>query len=84
MINITYLDDWKKFETIGNARPISTPKMKTGQALIWSTRLAIKYCYRNTVYFAKQKGVMNVILGVSNQFILMRQLVFKVEQNQNK
>ncbi len=62
---------------------MSIPNMKTDHARIGITRLVIKYCYGKMVSSAKQKAAMNVIHGISHQFIQMAQLGFNADQDQN-
>jgi len=51
--------------------------------MIGITKLVIKYFLEKMVSSANQKVVMNVIFGLSHQFIQMGQLGFNTEQNQN-
>ena len=70
-------------ETIGSAKLISTLDMKTTHDSIGNTKLVIKYGYRKMVSSANQKAGMNVIHGLSHQFIQMAQLGFNADQSQN-
>ncbi len=68
---------------IGNAKLITTQDVKTRHVSIGITKLAIKYSCIKMVFSTKQRADMTVILEQSHQFILMEQLGFNVEQNQN-
>ena len=83
LFNIPFLADWNK---IGDYRQCQTDlirNMKTEHARIGITRAVIKYCYRKMVSSANQKAGMNVIHGLSHQFIQMAQLGFNANQSQN-
>ncbi len=62
---------------------ISIPNVKTEHARIGITRWIIKYCYRKMVSSANQKAGMNMVHGLSHQFIQMAQLGFNVDQSQS-
>ena len=83
LFNIPFLADWNK---IGDYRQCQTdliPNMKTEHARIGITRLVIKYCYGKAVSSANQKAIMNVIHGLSHQFIQMTPLGLNADQYQN-
>ncbi len=83
LLDIPYLADWKK---IGDYR-----QCQTDLSTLHENRLCLDLEYTvgdqvllwKEVYSAKQKVIMNVILGLSHQFIKMGQLEFNMEQNKN-
>ncbi len=70
-------------ETTGNAKQTLTQNVKIAHVVTGTTKLVIKYFLEKMVSSANQKVGMNVILGLSHQFIQMGQLGFNVEQSQN-
>ena len=70
-------------ETIGNAKQTLTQNVKITHVMIGTTKLVIKYFLEKMVSSATQRVGMNVILGLSHQFIHMAPLGFNAEQNQN-
>ena len=70
-------------ETTGNAKLTLTQTMKIANVVIGTTKLVIKYFLEKMVSSANQRVGMNVILGLSQQFIQMGQLGFNAEQSQN-
>ena len=72
-----------KLETTGNAKQTLIQHVKIAHVVIGTTKLVIKYFLEKMVSSANQKVGMNVILGLSQQFIQMGQLGFNAEQSQN-
>ncbi len=72
-----------KLENIGSAKQTKTRNGKIAHVMIGTTKLVIKYFLEKMVSSANQKVGMNVILGLSQQFIQMGQLGFNAEQSQN-
>ncbi len=60
---------------------IETQPMKIAYSVIGITKLVIKYFLEKMVYSAKVKVGMNVILGLSHQFIKIGLSGFSAEQN---
>ena len=60
-----------KFETTGNTKLTSIQNVKITHAVIGITEFVIKYFLEKMVSSANQKVGMNVILGLSHQFIQM-------------
>jgi hypothetical protein len=80
---IPFLTDWNKIGDYGQCQTDLIRSMKIRHAGIGTTKLVIKYCYGEIVSSANQKVVMNVIVGLSHQFIQTGQLGFNVEQDRN-
>ena len=72
-----------KLENTGNAKQTLTQNVKIAHVVIGTTKLVIKYFLEKMVSSANQRVGMNVILGLSQQFIQMGQLGFNAEQSQN-
>ena len=70
-------------ETTGNAKQTLTQNVKIANVVIGTTKLVINYFLEKMVSSARVKVGMNVILGLSHQFIQMGQLGFNAEQSQN-
>jgi hypothetical protein len=54
LLDIPFVADWKKMETIGNNRLIAVTNAKTTYVLTTFIKLVIKYQSKRTVYSAKQ------------------------------
>jgi hypothetical protein len=63
LVDIPFLADWNK---IGE---FSILNVKINHAMTGTTMLVIKYRYGKMVSSTNQKVIMNVILGLSHQFI---------------
>ena len=68
-------------EIIGNTKQTITQNEKIAHVVTGTTKLVIKYFLEKMVYSANQRVGMNVILGLSLQFIQMGQLGFNAEQS---
>jgi hypothetical protein len=68
-------------ETTGNARQTLTRHVKTAHAVIGTPQLVIKYFLEKMVSSTNQSVGMNVILGLSHQFIQMGKSGFNAEEN---
>ena len=70
-----------KLENAGNTRQTLTRNVNIAHAVIGTTKSVTKYFLGKMVFFANQKVGMNMILGLSLQFIQMGQLGFNAEQS---
>ena len=66
-----------KLETIGNVKQTLTQNVKIAHVVIGTTKLVIQYFLEKMVSSANQRVSMNVILGLSHQFIQMGQSGFR-------
>ena len=83
LFDIPFLADWNK---IGDHRQHQTDlntECEIAHVMIGTTKLVIKYFLEKMVSSANQRVGMNVILGLSHQFIQMKQSGFNVEKSQN-
>ena len=83
LFDIPFLADWNK---IGECRQHNTDldtEREISHAVIGTTKLVTKYFLEKMVSSTNQRVGMNVILGLSQQFIQMGQLRFNAEQSLN-
>ena len=83
LFDIPFLADWNKIGEHRQRQTDVTQNVKIAHAVIGTTKLVIKYFLEEMVSSANQRVGMNVILGLSQQFIQMGQLGFNAEQSQN-
>jgi hypothetical protein len=72
-----------ELETTDNAKLTSTWNVKIAHSHDWDYKIGDQVLLKKMVSSANQKFGMNVILGLSHQFIQMGKSGFNVKQNLN-
>ena len=83
LFDIPFLADWNKIGDHRQGQTDLNTDRENCSRRDGTTKLVIKYFLEKMVSSANQRVGMNVILGLSQQFIQMGQLGFNVEQSQN-
>ena len=83
LFDIPFLADWNKIGDHRQCQTDLTQNTKIAHIMIGTAKLVTKYFLEKIVSSANQRVGMNVILGLSYQFIQMGQSGFNVEQSQN-
>jgi hypothetical protein len=84
LFNIPFVADWKKMETIGNARQIAATHVRTASVLTSILKLVTKYKSKKMVSSAKKSPHRKNNHGLYQKFIHMEPSGFKVEPNQKE
>ncbi len=83
LFDITFLANWNKIGEHRHHQTDFNTEHENCSRHDWDYKVGDKVLLRKGGILRKSESRMNVILGLSHQFILMGQLGFNVEQSQN-